>query len=671
MNSWKVSVSSLLILSLILLPGIFELNTVYAKTPTTITTTLIPPTTIKAGGSVIDKSKFGAPTTQTGTVTYTLFTGTTCSGTPPQSKIVIVTAGVIPNSPAFMINVVGSYSLTASYSGDASFLASSSLCNEFVTVNLATPTISTTLSPISPISAGGSVTDSAILTGATSTAHGTVTYQLFAGALCSGSPIDTSTNAVANDMVQPSKVFKDFNTVGTYSFQATYSGDQNNAGKIGCEAGALTVNKASPTISTTLLPPTTIIAGQSVTDSAKLAGASPTAGGPLTYALFKTTTCTGAPIATSTVTVLNGKVPNSMPFVISDLLLKPHTYSALATYTGDTNNNAITSSCESPITVNKASPTIITTLSTTFTTPATGTVTDTATLTGATANAGGTVTIDMYSGQSCATLLSFSTLSVTNGMPVSAVFGPALGAGVFSFQATYAGDNNNNMATSPCNEILTVALSPSVITTQLSFSTVAVGVAVTDQATLSGITATAAGTVNYYQYNGASCTGAAIDSELLVPVSSGGFVPVSKSFSTSAVQFYSFMATYTGDGDNAPATSSCEILTVIRASPTISTILSANPIVQGGSVTDKATLIGAASPVTGTVIFTMYTGSSCSGSVVDTSTVSVNGAGIATSGIFQGSDTATAGTFSFNAFFEGDSNNNPVTSACELLTINP
>jgi hypothetical protein len=253
-----------------------------------------------------------------------------------------------------------------------------------------------------------------------------------------------------------------------------------------------------------------------------------------------------------------------------------------------------------------------------------------------------------------------------------------VGTGSYSFQAIYSGDQNNGPATSLC-EVLTVnpASSPSVITTQLSVAesggvfAVVVDGTVTDSATLSDITATAAGTVNYYQYNGASCTGGAIDSETRVLVSMG-VVPTSKLFLTSAAGFYSFKAVYSGDAENAPATSSCEVLLAMKASPTISTMLSATTILAGGSVTDEATLIGAAWPVTGMVTFTMYTGEYCgspgTGVAVASYSYSVNGAGVATSGSW-GSYASTAGTYSFQAFFQGDANNNVAYSGCELLTV--
>jgi hypothetical protein len=101
---------------------------------------------------------------------------------------------------------------------------------------------------------------------------------------------------------------------------------------------------------------------------------------------------------------------------------------------------------------------------------------------------------------------------------------------------------------------------------------------------------------------------------------------------------------------------------VVRANPTIVTQASA-AITIGGSVTDTATLSGGNSP-TGTITFRLFgpNDSTCSGTAVFTSTVTVNaGNGNYTSGSF----TPTAvGTYRWTASYSGDANNNPASSPC-------
>jgi hypothetical protein len=197
---------------------------------------------------------------------------------------------------------------------------------------------------------------------------------------------------------------------------------------------------------------------------------------------------------------------------------------------------------------------------------------------------------------------------------------------------------------------------------------------VTDSATLSGVTTTAGGTVYYHQFNGGSCTGVPIatDTETV----SMGIVPPSgtstlKPFFTHAAGYYSFNAFYTGDAEDSPALSTCEVLTVNKASPGIGTLLSATTVAPGETVTDEGILIGAAFPVTGMVTFTMYDSAACTtGTAIASFSYSVNGAGIATTGDW-GSFTSTygAGVYGFQAFFQGDANNNVALSVCEQLTV--
>jgi plastocyanin len=114
-----------------------------------------------------------------------------------------------------------------------------------LTVKKASPTIATTLSP-SSITAGGSVTDSAALTGGYQ-AGGNVTYEFFLSPTCTGTPtIVGSPVAVANGSV-PNSASQKFTTAGGYSWTASYSGDINNNAIVGnCQT--LTV-VAPPTLS--------------------------------------------------------------------------------------------------------------------------------------------------------------------------------------------------------------------------------------------------------------------------------------------------------------------------------------------------------------------------------------------------------------------------------------
>src|SRR5260370_41526742 len=97
---------------------------------------------------------------------------------------------------------------------------------------------------------------------------------------------------------------------------------------------------------------------------------------------------------------------------------------------------------------------------------------------------------------------------------------------------------------------------------------------------------------------------------------------------------FSFNATYTGDFYNNPSTSSCEPFNVIKAGPSISTTLSSTTINPGSTVSDSASITsGFYGPLSGTpfssivgnVTYSLFAGSSCTGTSSVISFVAVNG----------------------------------------------
>ena len=105
------------------------------------------------------------------------------------------------------------------------------------------PTISTLLSA-SSITVGGSVHDSATLTGATSNAGGTVTYTVYTNSACSLGARSAGTKTVTNGVVPDSNGIT-FNSAGDFYWQAVYSGDgNNNSATSACTEEHLVVNGA-------------------------------------------------------------------------------------------------------------------------------------------------------------------------------------------------------------------------------------------------------------------------------------------------------------------------------------------------------------------------------------------------------------------------------------------
>src|SRR5262249_59332391 len=110
--------------------------------------------------------------------------------------------------------------------GDATHGSATSACtSETLTVGTASPTIATTLSSGS-ITVGGSVHDSATLTGATTGAGGTVTYGVFTNNTCTAvaglQPVPAAVT-VTNHLV-PDSGSVTFPNAGTFLLQASYSG---------------------------------------------------------------------------------------------------------------------------------------------------------------------------------------------------------------------------------------------------------------------------------------------------------------------------------------------------------------------------------------------------------------------------------------------------------------
>ncbi len=214
------------------------------------------------------------------------------------------------------------------------------------------------------------------------------------------------------------------------------------------------------------------------------------------------------------------------------------------------------------------------------------------------------------------------------------------------------------------------------VTTQLSATTIIVGQSVTDTATLTGTPPDGDldGTVTYNFYSGGSCSSfISSNSQTVI----GGFVPTSTPFTPMSAGTFSFKAHYGGssDGDTNVADSICEILTVNKASPTLSTVLSATTIgaFDGAdaddTLTDSAFLAGATATAGGTVTYYVFTGGACSGGPIDFNTQTVTNAIVPTSVDFGfAGDFSPASTYSLNTVYTGDLNNNGFTSTCEVLT---
>jgi hypothetical protein len=205
-----------------------------------------------------------------------------------------------------------------------------------------TTTLTTELSARS-ITVGRSAYDEAALSGQTRTAGGTVSYTVYSDSRCTAGARSAGTVRVSNGRVPESSALS-FNTPGVYYWQAVYSGDAPNSGSSSkCGSEQLTVAKASPQISTSFN--LNVHNGAATAyDTATLSGATATAGGTVTYTVYTNSSCTAGARPAGTVTVTNGQVPKS-----NTLSFTSGTYYWIAAYTGDANNNAVSSTCGSEV----------------------------------------------------------------------------------------------------------------------------------------------------------------------------------------------------------------------------------------------------------------------------------------------------------------------------------
>jgi hypothetical protein len=161
----------------------------------------------------------------TGTVTYSLHSGSTCTGSPLSTQTVNLSGGNVPSSSLTSALNAGGYTFKASYSGDGSYAPASSC--DFFAVSQAQPTIQVTAP--SPVPAGSPTSVTSTLTGEYPTQNSTRTVQYYAykqGEVCDGVPVGSALVDVVNGVATWSSFTPP--AVGTYVVTAAYSGDVNN-----------------------------------------------------------------------------------------------------------------------------------------------------------------------------------------------------------------------------------------------------------------------------------------------------------------------------------------------------------------------------------------------------------------------------------------------------------
>lgn len=257
------------------------------------------------------------------------------------SVLKVPTIDVRPADPGVQTHQLGRVELLHS-----SGLRASVGGTDFTTVNQAAPAITTTASPNTTLGAG-TLTDTATLSGGASPTQ-TITFTLFGpnNATCAGAPVFTSSRPVTANGNYTSAPFTP-TAPGTYRWIASYSGDPNNApvaGRCNDANENVDVDRARATI-TTQASAAVALGGQ-ISDTAMLnSGFNPT--GTITFRAFgpNNATCAGAPAFTSAPRPVAGNgTYHSGPFTPT----QAGSYRWTANYSGDANNEDVTTECNEP-----------------------------------------------------------------------------------------------------------------------------------------------------------------------------------------------------------------------------------------------------------------------------------------------------------------------------------
>jgi hypothetical protein len=658
----------------------------------------------------------GAGAAPTGSVAFTLYSDSTC-GTVLGGSYTASLDGTGTSGDWGFVDTLsaGSYSFGAVYSGDSTY-SSVSDCEAF-TVAQATPSLTTTVGDVTTGSPWGNTEpigdeaqDTAVLSNyaisGSNLPTGSVTYTLYGASGCSGTVISTQPVSLGRALNEeesgytatiPASSGATSLAEGSYSYEASYSGDPNyNTVSATCEN--FSVGPATPGFSTTVLDASTgdpwsgsEVTGAVPSDSASVTGvvgdAAPT--GTVTFTLFIEASCEGNSYGLGTYP-LDEVAPGDDAATVADLAAGSYSYKAV--YSGDSTYASV-SECET-FSVDRAPLTITTkvfdgTAQTTWTgDEVTGaSAYDTATITGAAGGYGplDQVTYTLYDNASCQSP-STSQQEVTPGgnwsVPNSSTTS-SLGAGSYSFQASYGGGDPNYLpVTGSCESFIVNKATPSLATnvddaasgTKWSGTEVA-GASAYDTASLTGLVAgfTPSGSIVYTFFDNGSCSPSGGTLQPTLGLNANGTVPNSLTESNLAAGNYSFQAVYSSGNPNYNGvTSSCETFSVAQATPTITTTPSATSVAMGKTpptLKDTATLGGGDTP-TGTITFTLYYDGGTS--PVDTETVNVSGNGTYTTPTGYtppNTSVAFAGFYQWDASYSGDNNNVTVSDVNDPLEV--
>jgi hypothetical protein len=599
---------------------------VVAKAATTVVLTRLPNTGTVFGQLVtftatiaVTAPGLGAPT---GNVTFNDGLGTvaTCTAQAVAANVATCAVSALP---------VGSHAITAVYNVDANFNASPA-SNVITHVVAKADTTVVLTSSANPSVFGQTVTFTATISvtapGA-GTPTGNVTFR-DNGVNIGGCASQTVAANVATCTLTTL-------AVGTHPITATYNGDASfNASSVSNIISQL-VNKADVTVALSSGPNPSVF-GQLVTFTATLSVTAPGVGTPTGNVTFRDN---GVNIATcSSQTVTAGTATCSLS------VLAVGTHPVTATYNGDGNFNASSTSNIINQVVNKADTAVVLTRAPTTTTVFGQTVTFTATIS-VTAPGAGTPTGAVAFQDNGVDIGTCAAQPVSGGTTATCVV--ALPAGTHPITAVYSGDASFNTSTSnTITEVVNKANTSVALARSPNASTV-FGQTVTFTATIA-VTGAGAGTP----------TGTVTFQDAGTDIASCAAQPVAANVATCVISTLSvagsphpITAIYSGDANFNGNTSNTVNHVVNKASVTVALASDAPTSTFGQTVTFTATLTvtspGGGSP-TGTVTF------SDNGNPIGTCTAQTVTTGAAICAL----STLSVGTHPITAVYNGDANFN-------------
>ncbi len=563
--------------------------------PTATTLTISPSTTIT--GQTVTFTATVAGTTQatpapTGTVTLA------DTSTNPATTLGSITLGA-NGSGTFTTSslAVGSYSVTATYSADSTYDVSTSSAQTLTINTPASATVS--LSVPATATVGTSVTFTATVSGSGGTPTGTVIFMDGATTLGSVMLTNGSASYSTSSLV-----------IGSHSITADYGGD-GVFGAASSSAQKLTINGYTAAVALAASPATTH-PGQTVTLTATVTASTGTATPTGSVTFLDGTTSIGS------MNLASGKAT----LTTTKLALGSH--SITASYSGDSNFAAATSTAQTVVVEALATPTVMATPSQTSITTAQS-LTVTVAVSGASGNPTPTGTVTLSGGGYTSSAATLSSGSATITIPAN-----SLSVGTDVLTVSYSGDSNYSSGTGTASvKVSAVPLTPTVKVTPAA-ATLDSGASLNVTAAVTGSGATPTGTVTL---TGGGYTSAA---ETL----SGGSYTFAIPANSLSAGTDTLTVSYNGDSNYASGTGTVSVTVtqsvftllatspaaVAPGSPATSTVTASTTTDYAGTVTLACALTS--SPSGATDLPTCSGGSSTvslsSGTTSGTATVTVS-----------------------------------------------